>query len=121
MVRDPPLVWIDAIASFCFGMRDHIALEPEKPYREGVHQAIHVEDGAGLEVPLDNVRVGRGALDVLALGKGGPELRKVLQLDDLHSIRRNLDLPDFAIWLSSWQTPLEGLNPHHVLLVLCDV
>lgn len=44
---------------------------------------LNFEDGAILEGPLDNVGVGRGALDELALVELGPELGEVLELDEV--------------------------------------
>ena len=53
---------------------------------------LDLEDGAILEGPLDDIGVGRGALDELALLEGGPELAEVLELDQVPDIaERRLD------------------------------
>lgn len=42
---------------------------------------LDLKNGAVLERPLDDIRLRRGALDVLALVQLGPELVEVLELD----------------------------------------
>ena len=48
---------------------------------------LDLDDGAVLEVPLDNVRLLRGALGVLGLVESRPELVEVLELDEVPHVR----------------------------------
>lgn len=47
---------------------------------------LDLEDGAVLEGPLDDVGVGRGALDELALVEFGPEFGEILELDEVPDV-----------------------------------
>ena len=48
---------------------------------------LDLDDGAVLEVPLDNVGLLRGALGVLGLVESRPELVEVLELDEVPDVR----------------------------------
>lgn len=47
---------------------------------------LDLNDGAVLEVPSDNVRLLRGALDPLALVESAPELAELLELDEVPDV-----------------------------------
>jgi hypothetical protein len=47
---------------------------------------LHLKNLAILERPLDDIRLLRGALDVLALLQLGPELAEVLELDQVPNV-----------------------------------
>lgn len=47
---------------------------------------LDLNDGAVLEVPLDNVGLLRGTLGVLGLLEGRPELVEVLELDEVPDV-----------------------------------
>lgn len=48
---------------------------------------LDLNDGAVLEVPLDNVGLLRGTLGVFGLVEGRPELVEVLELDEVPDVR----------------------------------
>lgn len=47
---------------------------------------LHLENSAVLERPLDDIRLGRAALDPLALVEGRVELAEVLELDEVPDV-----------------------------------
>lgn len=48
---------------------------------------LDLNDGAVLELPLDDVGLLRGTLGVLGLVEGRPELVEVLELDEVPDVR----------------------------------
>lgn len=49
---------------------------------------LDLNDGVILEGPLDNVCLLAGALDILRLGQGRPELGEILELDEVPYVRQ---------------------------------
>ena len=58
---------------------------------------LDLNDGAVLEVPLDNVGLVRGTLGVLALVQCAPKLGEVLQLDEVPDVRQRGCTTDMSV------------------------